>query len=83
MNKVLDDFIANNSNVSSLSMLAVKGGDIFYSHSAGFFDVGNTKAPTQSTLYKTSSIAKLVISVAVMQQVELGLLDIAQDVGNY
>jgi CubicO group peptidase (beta-lactamase class C family) len=83
MNKVLDDFIANNSNVSSLAMLTVKDGAISYSHSAGFFDVGKTKAPTQSTLYKTSSIAKLVIAVAVMQQVELGTLDIDQDVGNY
>jgi len=83
MDKVLDDFIASNSNISSVAMLAVKDGDIFYSHSAGFIDTVNTKAPTQSTLYKTSSIAKLIIAVAVMQQVELGLLDIDQDIGNY
>jgi len=83
MDKVLDDFIASNSNISSVAMLAVKDGDIFYSHSAGFIDTVKTKAPTQSTLYKTSSIAKLIIAVAVMQQVELGLLDIDQDIGNY
>ena len=83
MDKVLDDFIANNSNISSVAMLAVKDGEIFYSHSAGFIDAGKIEAPTQSTLYKTSSIAKLIIAVAVMQQVELGLLDIDQDVGNY
>ena len=78
MDAVLDDFIANNSNISSVAMLAVKDGEIFYSHSAGFFDVVRTKAPTQSTLYKTSSIAKLIIAISVMQQVELGLLDIDQ-----
>jgi CubicO group peptidase (beta-lactamase class C family) len=83
MDKALDDFIANNSNISSVAMLAVIGGEIFYSHAAGFIDAGKTEAPTQSTLYKTSSIAKLIIAVAVMQQVELGLLDIDQDVGNY
>jgi CubicO group peptidase (beta-lactamase class C family) len=83
MDKVLDDFIANNSNISSVAMLAVKDGEIFYSHSAGFIDAGKIEAPTQSTMYKTSSIAKLIIAVAVMQQVELGLLDIDQDVGNY
>ena len=83
MDKALDDFIANNSNISSVAMLAVKDGEIFYSHAAGFIDAGKTEAPTQSTLYKTSSIAKLIIAVAVMQQVELGLLDIDQDVGNY
>ena len=83
MDQTLDDFIANNSNISSVAMLAVKDGAIFYSYSAGFMDVARSRAPTQSTLYKTSSIAKLVISVAVMQQVELGLLDIDQDIGNY
>jgi len=83
MDQTLDDFIANNGEISSLGMLAVKDGSIIYSHTAGFMDVANTRAPTQSTLYKTSSIAKLIISVAVMQQVELGVLDIDQDIGNY
>ena len=83
MDTVLDDFIANNSNISSVAMLTVKDGEIFYSHAAGFIDAGKIEAPTQSTLYKTSSIAKLIIAVAVMQQVELGMLNIDQDVGNY
>ncbi len=83
MDQTLDGFVANNSNIASVAMLVVKNGDIIYSHSAGFFDVAKVRAPTQSTLYKTSSIAKLIISVAVMQQVELGLLDLDQDIGNY
>ncbi len=83
MNQVLDEFVANNNNIPSAAMLAVKNGDTIYSHSAGFFDAAGTSAPTEQTLYKTSSIAKLVISVALMQQVELGLLDIDQDVGIY
>lgn len=83
MDDVLDDFVVNNGNVPSVAMLAVRNGAVFYSHTAGFMDVARSEAPTESTLYKTSSIAKLVISVAVMQQVELGLLDIDQDVGNY
>lgn len=53
MDRVLDDFVANDPNVSSLAMLAVKDGQVVYSH-----------------------------AVAVMQQVELGRLDIDQDVGN-
>jgi len=83
MDQTLDAFIANNSNIPSVAMLAVKDGAVFYSHSAGFRDVAESLVPTQSTLYKTASIAKLIISVAVMQQVELGLLDIDQDIGNY
>ena len=64
-------------------MLAVKDGVITFSHSSGFMDIARSRAPTESTLYKVSSIAKLIIAVAVMQQVELGILDIDEDVGNY
>lgn len=83
MDRVLDDFVASNSRVSSVAMLVVQDGAIIYSHTAGYMDAARTRAPTEATLYKTSSIAKLVIAVAVMQQVELGLLDIDQDIGNY
>ena len=83
MDRVLDDFVAANPRVSSVAMLAVRNGAIVYSHTAGFMDAARTRAPTRSTLYKTSSIAKLVIAVAIMQQVEQGLLDLDQDVGNY
>jgi CubicO group peptidase (beta-lactamase class C family) len=83
MDRVLDDFVTINPRVSSVAMLAVKDGAIVYSHTAGFADAARTRAPTEATLYKTSSIAKLVIAVAVMQQVELGLVDLDQDIGNY
>jgi CubicO group peptidase (beta-lactamase class C family) len=83
LDEVLDDFIAANPEVSSLAMLAVQDGEIVYSHAAGFADAARTRAPTEMTLYKTSSIAKLVIAVAVMQQVELGLIELDADVGNY
>jgi len=83
MDAVLDDFIADNPNVSSLALLAVQDGEVVYSHAAGFADAARTRAPTEATLYKTSSIAKLVIAVAVMQQVELGLIDLDADIGDY
>jgi len=79
MDQVLDDFVADNPDVSSVAMLAVRDGEIVYSHAAGFADAGRTRAPTEASLYKTSSIAKLIIAVAVMQQVELGLLDLEFD----
>ena len=83
MNQVLDDFVANNGNVPSLTMLVVNNGGVIYSHSAGFADAARSQPPTQGTLYKTSSIAKLVIAVAVLQQVELGVLDLDEDIGTY
>ncbi|TQV87623.1 serine hydrolase domain-containing protein [Aliikangiella coralliicola] len=83
MNKVLDDFIANNSHIASISMLVVKNGNVIFSHGAGFFDAEKSKVPTEETLYKTSSIAKLIISVAVMQLVESDQLNIDQDISQY
>ena len=83
MDQVLDAFVAANSNVPSVAMIAVKDGQVIYSHTAGFADAARTRAPSEATLYKTSSIAKLVIAVAVMQQVELGLIDLDADASNY
>ena len=55
MDQVLDDFIANNSNVPSLAMLVVRHGAIIYSHTAGFMDAARTRPPSQATLSKTSA----------------------------
>jgi CubicO group peptidase (beta-lactamase class C family) len=82
MDQTLDNFIASN-NIESVAMLAIKDDEIIYSHAAGFADAARNQVPTQATLYKVSSIAKLIIAVSVMQQVELGVLDIDQDIGNY
>ncbi|MCB0374665.1 MAG: beta-lactamase family protein, partial [Sinomicrobium sp.] len=83
MNQVLEDFIAAHPNVPSISMAAVKDGEVIYSYGAGFYDVDGTKTPDENTLYVTSSMAKLIVAVAVMQQVEQGALDIDDDVSNY
>lgn len=83
MNQVLEDFIAANPNVPSVSMAAVKDGEIFYSYGTGFYDDEGTRTPDENTLYVTSSMAKLVVAVAIMQQVEQGMLDIDDDVSNY
>jgi len=83
MDQVLEAFVATYNNVPSVAMLAVKDGQVIYSHAAGFADDARTRAPSEATLYKTSSIAKLVIAVAVMQQVELGLIDLDADASDY
>ena len=48
MDQVLDGFVADNGNVSSVAMLAVKDGEIVYSHTAGFSDAAHTRAPTEA-----------------------------------
>lgn len=83
MPKVLADFIRENPNVASITLLAVDNNEILFFDSAGKFDFEQTQPPTMDTLYKTSSIAKLVISIAIMQQVERGLLNLDDDINQY
>ncbi len=81
--KALDDLIANNPNIPSISLAVVKDGKPFYTYGAGVYDGAKTKRPDHTTLYFTSSLSKLIISVAIMQQVEQGNLDIDADINNY
>ncbi|MDH5323065.1 MAG: hypothetical protein OEW81_11695, partial [Gammaproteobacteria bacterium] len=49
MDQVLDAFVAANSNVPSVAMIAVKDGQVIYSHTAGFADAARTRAPSEAT----------------------------------
>jgi len=70
-------------NISALSVAIVKEGEVAYSKGFGIQSIGNQTPASENTLYVSSSIAKLVIAVAVMQQVEDGKLDLDEDVSTY
>jgi CubicO group peptidase (beta-lactamase class C family) len=72
-----------NSEIPSLALAVVRDGEIVYSNGFGFYDDEQTKAANENTLYLASSISKLVVSVAVMQQVELGNVDLDADISKY
>ncbi|MEP4091949.1 serine hydrolase [Reichenbachiella sp.] len=71
------------SGIPSLAMAVLANDKVHYSQGFGQYDVDLTKAADESTLYITSSIGKLVVSIAVMQQVELGEVDIDRDISDY
>ncbi len=83
MNQVLDDFIEDNPSVPAISMAMIKDGIVSYRHSAGFYDIDKTKIPDENTLYLMASISKLMVATSIMQQVELGKLDLDKDIGDY
>lgn len=70
------------TNIPSLAMAVVTSSGLKYSNAFGHYDENLLKEADENTLYITSSIGKLVVSVAVMQQVELGRLSLDQHISD-
>ena len=84
------DAIANDPRhpLASLSVLAVKNGEIVYTRQTGYryidlINPANSQPATTRTLYRIASISKLVTALGVMKLVEEGRLDLDADVGAY
>ncbi len=62
----------------------VHRGEILYQQGYGYADIENRiPADPQNTLFRIGSISKLFLWVAVLQQVELGNLDLDTDINQY
>lgn len=70
-------------NINALSIALINQGEVIYSNGFGTYDLNNNSETTDETLFVTSSIAKLIIATAVMQQVEQGALDLDNEVSDY
>lgn len=70
------------SHTPGLSAVIVKGGAIAWQQGYGFRDAAATSPVTPDTLFELASIAKTVLSVAVMQLVEQGRLALDGDVSD-
>src|SRR5580658_2780621 len=71
-------------NIAGAVVLFVKDGKILFAKGYGYADVA-TKKPVspETTLFRPGSISKLFTWTSVMQQVELGKLDLDRDVNDY
>ena len=71
-------------DVAGAVVIVVKDGQVLLQKGYGYADV-EAKQPVdpQRTLFRAGSIAKLVTDTAVMQQVELGRLDLDADINTY
>jgi len=62
----------------------VHRGEILYQQGYGYADIENRiPADPQNTLFRIGSISKLFLWIAVLQQVELGNLDLDTDINQY
>ncbi|WP_353779666.1 serine hydrolase [Winogradskyella sp. 3972H.M.0a.05] len=70
-------------NINALSIALINEGEVIYSKGFGMHDLANQTEATDETLFVTSSMAKLIIATAVMQQVEQGAIDLDEEVSTY
>jgi len=83
----LDGFMPEeieHADIAGAVVAVVKDGKLLFAKGYGYSDV-KRKAPVspETTLFRPGSISKLFTWTAVMQQVELGKLDLDRDVNDY
>ncbi|HEY5801685.1 MAG TPA: serine hydrolase [Burkholderiaceae bacterium] len=71
----------------SLSVVAIRKGEIVYAKQFGYKQLATATAPAQAadadTLFRIASISKFVTALGVMKLVEQGRLDLDTDIGTY
>ncbi len=71
-------------DIAGAVISVVKDGKVFFSKGYGYSNVENrTPVSADGTLFRPGSISKLFNWTAIMQQVELGKLDLDRDVNDY
>lgn len=68
---------------TSVQYALIHNGEIVVSGQSGFADRDKKKAPTKDSIYGIGSISKVFTTVAIMQLVEKGILDLDTPVINY
>lgn len=72
------------SDIAGAVIAVVKDGALVFAKGYGYADTAKkTPISPETTLFRVGSISKLFIWTAVMQQVELGKLDLDRDVNDY
>ncbi len=71
------------ARLNSLALAIVVNGEEVWSNGYGINKIENQISSTENSLYVASSISKLVVGVALMQQYEKGNIDFEEDISTY
>jgi len=77
------EFLMKLAKYPSLSACIIKGDEIIWSNSYGYYDLENKKPATKHTIYNIAHISDSVTGTALLQLWEQGLFDLDEDVNNY
>lgn len=75
--------LATTYGCTSVQYALIHNGEIVVSGNSGFADLNKKKAPTKDSIYGIGSISKVFTTVAIMQLVEKGVLDLDTPVVKY
>lgn len=75
--------LATTYGCTSVQYALIHNGEIVVSGNSGYADVNKKKAPTKDSIYGIGSISKVFTTVAIMQLVEKGVLDLDTPVVKY
>ncbi|MFC2117125.1 serine hydrolase [Bacteroidota bacterium] len=82
----LDLYILNameSYHLPGVSACAVKDGEILWSNTYGYANIGSEIEVSDATLFTLASISKTFVGVALMQLWEDGLVDLDENINNY
>lgn len=83
----IDEFVPRQlkeAQVAGATVIVVQDGKTLYARGFGMADVASRRpVDVEQTLFRVGSVSKLFTSVAVMQLVEAGKLDLDRDINDY
>ncbi len=80
----IDEFVQKHSDhLAGMSIAVVKNYEVLFKNFYGYADIENGVKNDISTVMEWGSITKLLVWISVMQQVELGNIDLDEDILAY
>lgn len=77
------DRIFKKSKTTGGSLVIMKDGSVVYARDYGMRNVREDQPVNESTYFRIASVTKMVSSLAILQLVEEGLLDLDEDISEY
>lgn len=65
------------------SLVIMKGEDVVYARDWGYKDLRNMLPVDENTYFRTASITKMITGIGIMRLVDMGLLDLDEDISTY
>lgn len=69
--------------IAGAVVLVAKDGKVVYRRADGLADIEANRAMNEKTIFRLSSLSKLVVTAAAMRLVEMGLLDLDRPVTDW
>jgi CubicO group peptidase (beta-lactamase class C family) len=70
-------------SINGLAACVIKGDEILWSGNYGYEDVAGGRRIDEGSIFMSASVSKIIVSLAVMQLYDAGLLELDHDINDY